>query len=223
MRKNISMILKFVIVICSCTGIVLACMAKKSLIFPFMFFTNLSNSWIGTICFLIFVLNIIELKIKKEIIPRWLYILKYVFTVSITITGVVFCILLAPTAGELYNPWNLESVLVHIIVPLVSIVDFFIDPHRFELKTNYMFFSLFPLLTYFAFTVIGYIANFDFGYGYNYPYFFLNWGSPLGAFKISQTQAPYIGTFYWILIIFMFVLCVSYIYILIKKLIQKSD
>ena len=46
---------------------------------------------------------------------------KFVGTVSITLTGVVFGFVLAPTLGA--NAWNIQNTLTHLVVPLRSLDD----------------------------------------------------------------------------------------------------
>lgn len=49
-----------------------------------------------------------------------------------------------------------------------------------------------PPMLYSIYAGIGYARNWQFAEGYNYPYFFLNWGSPAGAFGLTD-ELPYMG------------------------------
>ena len=67
--------------------------------------------------------------------------------------------------------------------------------------------------------------NRQFAEGYNYPYFFLNWGSPAGAFGFTDAL-PYMGCAWWILALFCALLIVGMLYLLLldglKKLFRAS-
>lgn len=211
MKKKISMVLKILIFVCSVVGITLSAITRKSIVTTFMFFTNQSNTWIGLTCLMLFVINVLEIKQNKVLVKKWMYILKYIFTVSISLTGLVFCVLLAPTSTDFINPWSIESLLVHVTVPTLSIIDLFIEEKRFDLNLKHTFIALIPPTWYLLFSTIGFFCNWDFGYGFNYPYFFLDWGNPVGIFNIKNIE-PYLGTFYWIMILLILVYSISYLY-----------
>ena len=59
-------------------------------------------------------------------------IIKYVGTVAITLTGIVFCFVLAPTLGT--DAWNVQNVLTHIIVPACTILDFFVAGKKSDIS-----------------------------------------------------------------------------------------
>ena len=217
MRKVISLFLKGIIFLCSMTGITLAVVFRMPLTTTLMYFTNQSNVWISFTCLAFLILNLIELKKGVKLIKKWMYILKYMFTVSITITCLVFCVILAPISSDYIEPWSLESILVHVIVPILSIVDLFVEEKRYNISLKHSFFALIPPTCYLIFATICFFNNLDFGYGLNYPYFFLDWGSPVGVFGISNNE-PYLGTFYWIMMLLIVFYSISIIYfILLKK------
>src|SRR5574344_432466 len=56
-----------------------------------LFFTIQSNIWIMCVC-LLFVL----LDIFKKDVPKFLYIIKFIFTVSILVTGIIYNFVLVP-------------------------------------------------------------------------------------------------------------------------------
>ena len=152
-----------------------------------------------------------------------LYILKLTSAVSITLTAVIFCAVLAPGAGNAdYNAWTFGSVIVHTVVPFLSIVDFFIDGGDFRFDKKHNFISLLPPLYYFVFCVILYFGNVDFGRGDNFPYFFLNFGSPAGIFGFSE-EFPYrIGSFYWVVFIVALVYSISLLYSFLHNKLNKK-
>lgn len=179
-----------------------------------MYFTNLSNFWIGSTC-----LIGIMLMLKNKEIKPWMYIVKLVFTVSITLTGIVYCTFLAPFIPD--NPWGLSSVLTHIIVPVFAVIDFLVYDLTFDFKYKHSLYTLVPPLYYLLYSALGFVLNWDFGLGDNYPYFFLDWGAPVGIFGISSEIPHYLGTFYWLIILLIIVLGMGVLYIFIVKIKNK--
>ena len=113
-RKNLGILLNLISGIAACIGVMIALIYAKEDGFSsagqrLLYFTNLSNIWIGVTCLVISILSIIEIKLNKRLLKNHIYTLKYIFTVSITITGLIFCVLLAPFAE--FNVWTLSSVL----------------------------------------------------------------------------------------------------------------
>ena len=81
---------------------------------------------------------------------------------------------------------------------------------------------IFPPLYYLILSIIGYVCKIEYSTGENYPYFFLNFGSPAGIFGFSKEE-PYIGTFYWLFLMLSIVLCFGFIYrVLFNKLNYKK-
>lgn len=221
MKKIVSIFLRLIVFLSSFLGVGL-CFFSSSLDFmggstSLLYFTNQSNIWIGLICLVFVILDIINLIKKTNYSYKWLYIVKYIFTVSITLTGIVFCFVLAPTMKS--GAWTLINILTHVIVPVCSIVDLFIDKHPVRYNYKHYLFTIIPPLYYLIFAAICYVKDVKFGYGVNYPYFFLNWDSPAGAFVFSSTMPYFMGTFYWIIVLLIFVVFVAFLY---AKLINKK-
>ena len=209
-RKITSLILKTIIVLSASYGIFLSLSSAPATI---LYFTIQSNIWIGAAC-----LAGIVLMIKKAEIKRWMYTVKLIFTVSITLTGVVYCVLLAPISGAgAYSP---VSVLTHVIVPAASVLDFAVYDYPNLYKKRECLLATIPPFYYLAFAGVGYALGWDFNNGEKYPYFFLNWGSPAGAFGFSE-ESPYIGVVYYVMIMVVFVIAVGALYILLAHLIRK--
>ena len=69
----------------------------------------------------------------------------------------------------------------------------------------------------FAFyAAFGFIYNWQFAKGMNYPYFFLNRDSPAGAVGVID-ELPNLGVIWWILILIAFLILVRIIYLLIAE------
>ena len=73
---------------------------------------------------------------------------------------------------------------------------------------------LLPPLGYVIYAGIGYVRGWQFAGGVSYPYFFLNWGSPAGAFGFTS-KLPYMGCVWWILLLMLFLLLIGWLYLTI--------
>lgn len=221
MKKNIvSLVIKFLVVLCSFIGVGICLSSDSSFMggaTTLLYFTIQSNLWIGITCLVAGIILIVEMTKHIVIARRWMYVLKLVFTVSITLTGVVFCFVLAPTMSD--SAWTLANVLTHVLVPIFAIADFFYFDYKEEFKSKDCLYAAIPPLYYLGFASIGYIAGWNFGGGNNYPYFFLNWGSKAGAFGFSS-ELPFLGVVYWIIIMLAFIIGVAWLYIKIAGKIQ---
>lgn len=221
MRKKLSLIMKYVIVSTSLLGVFIALWTTKLDGYSywgsrFLYFTNLSNLWIGFTVLAILLLPLFK-KANQEKWKEKLYLLKYVFTVSITVTGLVFCCLLAPFADESYRPWSWRSIGVHVLSPLASILDFFLEEQAFPWKKRQVFYPIIPPLCYFAFALILGACGVDFGRGETFPYFFLNFKGEAGFFGFVDGDLPQFGSMYWIILILLLILSLSMIYALKYK------
>lgn len=166
---------------------------------PLMYFTIQSNIWIIITVFCFMIIEIVEFTQKRVIINSAARSLKLVFTVSINLTGVVFTIMLAPASGGLKGFVYLPNVLLHIIVPVVASFDFLWFDFKTEHKYKDIPYALIPPVFYAIFSVICFYNNILF-LDKPYPYFFFNFGSPAGWFGFCN-ELPYMGSFYWILLI----------------------
>ena len=226
-KKIVSLYLNILISIFSALGITLACIfavrdgyshwSKRLL-----YFTQQSNIWICVISIVFAALLILEIKKKRPYISKLAYALKFVFTVSITITGIIFCALLAPFA-ENYNAWSFASVLTHVVVPLLSVADFFLVDVELPIKRSYVFYSVIPPLCYFIFSSILSILQVDFGRGDTFPYFFMDLNSEVGLFGFKNGDLPQLGTFYWIITILLLILGLGWSYYGIKQKLSRKD
>lgn len=178
----------------------------------FMYFTIQSNILIALVCMIgIYFL----LKNKNNNI--W-YLIKLVSTISITLTGLVFCFVLAPTMG--IEAWGLANVLTHVIVPVMSIVDFFVVGINSNYKKTDVFYVIIPPLLYAIYAGIGYALNWKFTPTTNYPYFFLNWGSKAKAFGFSS-ELPFIGVVWWILLLLGLLIGLGFLYLKIINVLKR--
>lgn len=215
MCKYLSLFLKAIIVIAAVWGISIcafdpnAFMGGKAV---WLYFTIQSNIWMV----LVALLGAAMISMRHSF-PRWMSVLQLMMTVSITLTGLVYCFMLAPLMGE--QAFNLTNVLTHVVVPVVSVVDFFVSSRWLSLRGRDAWYVIIPPLYYLGFASVGYVLNWQFGPGINYPYFFLNWGSPAGAFGFTDTL-PFMGVMYYVLIMLLFLLMVGRLYIFVHQKIK---
>lgn len=215
----ISLILKAIVVISVIVGTVLSAIGGRAAFmggrYVFMYFTIQSNLAIALICAIGFIL----LLRRKQIGNAW-FVIKFMGTIAISLTGLVFCFVLAPTLAS--KAWSVHNVLTHVVVPVLSVVDFFITGIRSKLKNRHIFFVMLPPLAYAIFAGIGYINNWHFSAKANYPYFFLNWGSPAGAFGFTN-ELPYMGCGWWIIAILILLVLLGLLYLWVLKMIKKKS
>ncbi|MBQ1377833.1 MAG: Pr6Pr family membrane protein [Lachnospiraceae bacterium] len=207
-RKIISLVLKLITVISAVLGIVMSAAAGRNSFMGgsrvFMYFTIQSNLLIALIC----LIGGFLLMRNRPAGNSW-YTVKLVGTVSITLTGVVFVVLLAPILGS--KAWNIQNTLTHAVVPLAAVLDFFVSVSGHKISRKNVFFVIIPPLFYVIYAGIGFVRGWEFARGVNYPYFFLNWGSPAGAFGFTK-GLPYMGCVWWILVLFLFLIAVGWGY-----------
>ena len=215
--KAVSLVLKAIVILSAAAGTVISALAGSRVFMGgsrvFMYFTIQSNIAIALIC----AVGAVLLLKNRQIGTPW-FVVKFVGTVAITLTGVVFCFVLAPTMGRF--AWNLQNILTHVVVPIVSVADFFVTGAYGSVKKRSVFFVTLPPLAYAIYAGIGYVRGWQFARGINYPYFFLNWGSPAGAFGFTR-ELPFMGCVWWILALLIFLLVIGCLYLAIIQAIRK--
>ena len=227
-RKNISFILKWLVVLSSLGGVALGLYFAERDGYShwatrLMYFTGQSNIWIGVWTILLLISPYIR-SLSTDKAKRILYIVRYVFTISITITGIVYCTILAPFAyKENFDAWAFSNVLTHVVAPILSIADFFFDEYKFKITKENMLLTAIPPLLYFVFAGTLNIFDVDFGRGESYPYFFLNLKSPAGIFGFSDTPPFVLGSFYWILLFLAMIYSIAVVVMVINSFIMKKS
>ncbi|MBQ3115409.1 MAG: hypothetical protein IJC07_00085 [Clostridia bacterium] len=173
-----------------------------------LYFTQQSNLWIG-ITSAVFAVMLIKGNVKEKYM-KVISVLKYVFTVSITITGFIFCTVLAPFAD--FDIWTFATIVTHVVVPLLSIFDFFANGKILSASKKQVWLTFIPPLFYFIFAGILCVLKVDFGRGDPFPYFFMDFYSEVGLFGFVFKWPPEIGSFYWIVFFFGFIYLLGFVY-----------
>ena len=214
-QKRLSSFLKIIVIVSALLGTFLSAYAGRHSFMGgsrvFMYFTIQSNIAMAIICGI----GLYLIKKGGDVSRTW-YIIKFVGTVSITLTGVVFGFVLAPTLGA--YAWNIQNTLTHVVVPVVSVIDFFVIAPQARISKKNVFYVVIPPILYAIYAAIGFVKGWEFADGINYPYFFLNWGSPAGAFGFIK-EMPFMGSAWWIIVLLLFLIVVGYCYLALAELI----
>ena len=216
-----SLIFKFAIIVCVIVGFVLTYLfGHINGVTSLLYFTIQSNIWLAIIDLVLSIVMIKALIKNNYLIDHRFYIAHQIFTVCITITGLVFLCVLVPgfylskeALPEGYHVFNAAAVLLHIVVPSFAILDFILFTKTNPFNKKNCFYVAIPTGYYFIFSLIGFFSNWDFGDGRNFPYFFLNYDSPAGLFGFSDVMPYFMGSFYWIIIIVILAFGLSYLFI----------
>lgn len=148
MKEKFSTIYKILIVVI--TGIGLALNFRLyGFLEAIVYFTNISNILVFLFYFGYFVLKVMK-KLKKK---DGYYIIKGMVTMAITLTMFVYQTMLSDsTDAFLGHP--IENMFVHLIVPLMVILDYIIFGEKGNLKKNFPFLWSWILIVYQLFVVI---------------------------------------------------------------------
>lgn len=207
--KKISYALKLIVILSAAAGTWMSAAAGRKVFMGgsrvFMYFTIQSNLLMALICAAGFFMLL-----RDRAVPRSWYAVKLSGTVSITLTCAVFAVMLAPLLGN--AAWNVQNTLTHLVAPLAAVADFLLVAPGAGIKRKSVFWVLVPPFLYVVYAGICFINGWEFARGQNYPYFFLNWGSPAGAFGFTS-ELPFMGCVWWILILLLFLLAVGWCYL----------
>ena len=216
LRQKVSFLFKFIIVFTSLGGTVYgfftATLDGYSVWYKrLLYFTTQSNVWIGVVYLAIILIYLFK-KSNNEKLLRSFYLCKYFFVVSISITGLVFCSVLGPFADESFRAWSLYSLLAHVITPVLSITEFYIDEYEYNFKNSHVLGTIIAPLIYFALTMILGAVKYDFGRGDPFPYFFLDIHSDVGLFGFKSKPLPNMGTVWWILLLLSLIIGIGFLF-----------
>lgn len=136
-----------------------------------IYFTNLSNYFCIGVMFAALVQT---LKKKEDSYVTINPLVKFTGVMSILLVGLVYNIMLAPTYEPIEN-FQPNSVILHIILPIMFVADWFLFYERKQLKWFYPLITTISPLGYIAFIYIrAAILGYDTQNHFIYPYFFLN-------------------------------------------------
>ena len=177
MKEKYSLIFKTIILILSGLGLFLnfRLFGVKDIL---PFFTIISN----LVCFIVYFFIVILMICKKLKKTESYYIIKGMSTMGITLTMCVYQLILAPNGLGVYENHLLECELVHLIVPSLILIDYFLFAEKGNVKKMYPIYWSSILVLYLIFVIIYSSLGGTFN-GEPVPYFFLDIDK-LGIFRV---------------------------------------
>lgn len=191
------------------------------------YFTNLSNIFMDIMLGWFLLQDIAALKADRTPArSNTAYRVKFLATVSITLTFLVFMLILAPnTPGGFWGAYfrnGAGSFGVHFLNPLLAIIDFCICDHEFKSTGKDAFFGVIPPLCYVAFILVLSSLGLRWGKNMYAPYNFLNYGAKTGwfGFDLSTMGAESfgVGVFYMIVVLVLIFIGLGRLFLLIKDI-----
>lgn len=194
-------------------------MASKML----MFYTNQSN-WVimaVTVVFLVYAVLKLCMGARAPVPANWLMIVRFSATVAITLTFVVFSLLLTPEMlknGNAAYLTTLSNLCVHNLVPLLAILDWCLFGYPINAKRGtFLWCSVMPLY-YCAFAlIVSTQSDCGFGPDLKVPYFFFNYVKN-GWLRVSGG----FGVVWWILILCVVVLAMGYGLMAVARAVRRK-
>lgn len=194
------------------------------------FFTVQSNILVLLVMIILSIFDILKLSGKFIEIPTFVKRLQLVSTTSISLTFIVFGIILTPVLiiDDLQRVvLSYSSIVMHQIIPIVALLDWILDEPDDKISFGYTPIALCFPLYYFIFTLV--VSHLGVTYPTyengvkiegKFPYFFLDYETN-GWFEITPAESfnDYkIGVFYWLVLILIILSIMSFLLILLKNL-----
>ena len=127
------------------------------------YFTNLSNCFAALASVLCIVFNIMNIRYDSNVFPKWVFLIKFMATVSVTVTFLTCVFFLGPTnifafAPYGVSPWRAyififfgNALYLHLVTPLLAIISvlFFESTDSFTKKE-----ASFAVITVFLYALV---------------------------------------------------------------------
>lgn len=165
-----------------------------------LYFTIQSNLWTLLLMTVYLIHTIRVYRGHESQLPHWFGKLKYVVTVSIALTFVVFAVLLSPFMSLSYLA-SATNLCMHFLAPIAAILDFIFFDHPKDLRKKDVFWTWIPPLYYLIFALSLSFAGVRFAAGAIVPYYFLDY-STRGWLRISEHG---LGVIYWFILMLLLV------------------
>lgn len=178
-KEILFLIFRMLIIAISLIGIFAP--TQNSFLGQFWFFslqTNLFVVIMMTIMVVSQILNIFNIELK--FISRKLFkFLRIATTFFISITAIIYCFLLAPVAIMTNSPLvaqvSYRDIFLHVLVPVLSIIEYYMLSQKYKLKLVHAFlFLIYPLLYMLSSFIRAGVSQTTFPGGSLYPYFFID-------------------------------------------------
>jgi CDP-diglyceride synthetase len=186
-------------------------MAAQSL---FKYFTTQSNAWIALACLAVLLVDWLSMARKpkskrsmaEQQTTKWyatLMTVKYMFTVSILLTFMVFAVLLAPLMPRSYlmSPANF---FLHYLTAMLATADYLICDYHHQMPRRNVLLGLVMPFLYLITALAASFRGVRFG-GQRVPYFFMDYAK-LGWFEINSQG---MGVVYWVALLMVLLLIIG--------------
>lgn len=184
----------------------------------YLYYTLLSNVLITAVAGVMIAFEI--RKLKGKTIPKGISVLQFVATVAITLTFLVFSLMLTPEMVAQGNAWYLVTpgnIFLHNLTPIFAILAWVFYGDASKIKCVECLYCVIPPLVYGATMLIRAGLGIKIA-GNLVPYFFLDY-ERFGWFNISSKG---IGVFYWTIIVFAGVVGVAFALRALAKIKDKK-
>ena len=175
----------------------------------YVHFTNLSNY----LCIAIMFVELIEtIKKNKNQYVTKLPLLKFIGLLAILLTFIIFNFMLAGDREPRLN-FYINSVLFHIIIPIMYFIDWILFYEHKKVKWYYPLVSvIFPVVYAIFIFIRAWILDFNPEAPYIYPYFFLN-----------VNELGVVGVIRWIGILSAVFIVIGYVIYGLDKIFKKNN
>ena len=217
-KKIIRMLILSALIIVGVLGIILTAVSTSFMggASVFYFFTVQSNIFIIAMAFLFLGHQIICLINKKETVNQVMLQIKFVATVAITITFLVFFTMLAPLMGVDYL-LSFKNFSLHAIVPILAIIDFIVFDTDINLSyPKSLIATIAPISYVFFVYTIGVPLKLQYAENLYFPYFFLNYEQNGFFFEKGFGVIP------WVIVLLTAICGLSLLFCFFIKLRQKA-
>lgn len=223
----ISATIKLIAIIASIYGIIKMYFGPLA----FTYFTILSNMFMIAV-FTVFLVKDINNIVSDEkiVFSNTLYMIKFMATISITLTFFVYLVILAPTYnGGIINSYLSDgcgSLCVHLIMPIIAILDFLFFDEEYKSENSHYVLATVPPLLYTVFIIVASSLGLRWGTMYA-PYNFLNYNAPTGWFGLNLSlmgqETLGVGVFYMILLLSIIFILIGKLFIGLRNLISNQS
>lgn len=179
------------------------------------YFTVQSNLAMMFMALVMLCIEIVSLIFKKPFVNQIILYAKFIATIAVILTFIVFFTMLAPFVGISYL-LSFNNFSVHAIVPILAIVDFVLFDTDIQLTYPKSLIGTAMPLYYVFFVYIGVPFNLRYGENIKFPYFFMDYEANGFLFEKG------FGVIAWIIVLFIAVsgMCALFCFIIKKR--QKA-
>jgi len=195
--------------------------SQNTFLGQFWFFTLQTNLFVIFIMLALILAQVLSIfKLGNFVNSKTFNYFRIASTFYITITGFIYCFVLAPVAiitnSPLVTAVSYRDILLHIFVPVMTIFEYYLFGQKVKLKnSDAILFLIYPIIYASTIFVRAIFSNQTFPGGSLYPYFFID---------PTFNNQGWLAVFYYLAIclIFFFLLGLLYIYIN-NKLTKNND